>query len=214
MTYLEAVNDVLARLRESSVTTVTQTAYSTLIGKFINDGKRIVEDSWNWDALSSVVTLNTVASTSNYTVTGLGLRYKGVSVNNTTSKNIVHNVPIQFIVDQQQLLNTSTGTPTYYAFSGSNGTDAKVELYPTPDGVYTLKFNAYVPQAVLTSDSTVISVPYDPVVHWAYARAIVERGEDGGMSSSEAGSIARNSLSDHIALESTRFVENNSWEAV
>ena len=42
MTYLELVNDVLVRLRETTVSTVTQTAYSSLIGKFVNDGKRQV----------------------------------------------------------------------------------------------------------------------------------------------------------------------------
>ena len=37
MTYLELVNDVLARLREQQVTTVNLTTYSSLIGKFVND---------------------------------------------------------------------------------------------------------------------------------------------------------------------------------
>ena len=36
MTYLELVNDVLVRLRESTVSTVGETTYSSLIGKFVN----------------------------------------------------------------------------------------------------------------------------------------------------------------------------------
>jgi len=32
-TFLQAVNDVLIRLRENQVSTVTETTYSTLIGK-------------------------------------------------------------------------------------------------------------------------------------------------------------------------------------
>jgi hypothetical protein len=42
----------------------------------------------------------------------------------------------------------------------------------------------------------------------------VERGEDGGLSSSEAYGLYKNILSDQIALEATRFVENDCWVAV
>jgi hypothetical protein len=34
-TYLQMVNDTLVRLRENEVSTVTESAYSTLIGKFV-----------------------------------------------------------------------------------------------------------------------------------------------------------------------------------
>ncbi len=40
MTYLELINDVLIRLRETTVSTNAETTYSTLIGKFVNDAKR------------------------------------------------------------------------------------------------------------------------------------------------------------------------------
>ena len=46
MTYLEMVNDVLVRLREPVVTTVSETTYSALIGKFVNDAKRQIEDTF------------------------------------------------------------------------------------------------------------------------------------------------------------------------
>ncbi len=47
MTYLELVNDVLLRLREQTVTTVNLTTYSQLIGKFVNDSKRQIEDAYD-----------------------------------------------------------------------------------------------------------------------------------------------------------------------
>ena len=43
----------------------------------------------------------------------------------------------------------------------------------------------------------------------AYARALIERGEDGGTASSEAYALFRGMLSDAIALESTRYPEDN-----
>ena len=51
MTYLEAINKVLRRLREDEVPSPDSTAYSKLIGDFVNDAKRLVEDSWNWSGL-------------------------------------------------------------------------------------------------------------------------------------------------------------------
>ena len=51
MTYLELVNDVLVRLREPVVTTVSETTYSALIGKFVNDAKRSIEDAFAWNVL-------------------------------------------------------------------------------------------------------------------------------------------------------------------
>mgnify|MGYP003559975576 CR=1 FL=1 len=57
MTFLECINEVLARLREPSVTTIASSTYSTLIGKFVNDAKRQVEDAWDWNCLSATLTL-------------------------------------------------------------------------------------------------------------------------------------------------------------
>jgi hypothetical protein len=48
----------------------------------------------------------------------------------------------------------------------------------------------------------------------AYARALIERGEDGGLSSSEAYAIYKSCMSDLIALELARSPENDSFEAV
>ena len=48
MTYLDAINRVLRRLREDEVSSVTSTAYSKLIGDYVNDAVRLVEDAWDW----------------------------------------------------------------------------------------------------------------------------------------------------------------------
>jgi hypothetical protein len=212
-TWLQATNEVLSRLRESTVASVSTSAYSTLIGRFVNDAKRQVEDAWNWDALATTVTLNTVGGTSNYTVTGSGIRQRDVVVNDTTNLVQLRNVPIQWILDQQQLSTVPTGNPIYYAWNGTDGTDNKVEIYPTPSGVSALKFNMVVPQAILAADATVITVPYEPVVAGAYARAIVERGEDGGLTSGEAYGLFKSVLSDYISLEKERFSEYDTFVA-
>ena len=52
------INDVLVRLREPTVSTPTETAYSSLIGKFVNDAKRQIEDAFAWNALGQTLTVN------------------------------------------------------------------------------------------------------------------------------------------------------------
>jgi hypothetical protein len=214
MTYLQLVNSVLARLRESSVAAVATNAYSSLIGKFVNDAKRQVEDAWNWDALNQTFTVNTSSGTSNYTVTGIGRRFKDVTVNDSTNDLCLRNVPAQWIRDQQQLSDVQNGNPVYFAWNGTDGTDSKIELFPTPNGTYALKINAYVPQADLSADADVLTIQSEAIVAGAYAFALVERGEDGGLNSSEAYGLFKGIMSDQIALESSRQSENSCWVAV
>lgn len=213
MTYLELVNEVLLRLRESSVASVSTNTYSQLIGKFCNDAKRQVEDAWDWDALSVTTTVTTSSGTSNYTVTGSGIRQRSVTVNDTTNQAQLQNVPLQWILDQQQLSTVQTGNPCYYAWNGTDGTDSKVEFWPTPNGAFSIKFNMVVPQASLSSDGTSITVPSEPVIAGAYARALVERGEDGGLSSGEAYGLYKSILADYISLEKERFTEYDVFRA-
>ena len=210
MTYLELVNDVLIRLRESSVTTVGETVYSTLIGKFVNDAKRQIEDSFNWNALSTTVTITTVANTHLYSMTGAGQKFQVNDAINTTSTVGLKNISFVSMNRKQNFGTPAKGVPAEYAFSGVDASgDTKVELYAIPDAVYTIVFDLAVPQATLSADATSVKVLDYLVAQSAYARALIERGEDGGTASSEAYALFRGMLSDAIALESTRYVENN-----
>jgi len=215
MTYLELVNDVLIRLREPTVTTVVLNSYSTLIGKFVNDAKRQIEDAFAWNVLGQTITVTTAASTASYALTGAGQKFQVMDVINTTSNVGLTNISF---VDMNRKLNFTplvNSIPTEFAFDGVDGSyNTKVNLYPIPDGVYTIKFALTVPQATLSSDSTVVLVPDVLVVQNAYARALVERGEDGGLSSSEAYQLYKSMLSDYIALEGTRYPENQEFVAV
>ena len=210
MTYLELVNDVLIRLRESSVTTVGETTYSSLIGKFVNDAKRQIEDSFNWNVLSTTVTLTTVANTHAYSLTGAGQKFQVNDAINKTSNVGLSNISFVRMNRNLNFGTPATGVPAEYAFSGVDGSgDTKVELYAIPDAVYSIVFDLAVPQATLSSDATSVKVLDYLVAQSAYARALIDRGEDGGTNSSEAYALFRGMLSDAIALESTRYVENN-----
>jgi hypothetical protein len=215
MTYLELVNDVLIRLREPTVATVTATSYSNLIGKFVNDAKRQIEDAFSWNILGTTITITTSAGTYSYALTGSGQKFQVIDVLNTTSNIGMKNIDFASMNRKQNFSTPVSGIPSEYAFDGVNGSyDTKVNIYPRPDGVYTIPFSLSVPQATLTLDQTVVLVPDVLVVQNAYSRALVERGEDGGLSSSEAFLLYKSMLSDYIALEGTRYPENQEFVAI
>jgi hypothetical protein len=215
MTYLELINDVLIRLRETTVATSNQTTYSTLIGKFVNDAKRQVEDAYGWNVLGQTVTIPTVAGTYVYSMTGAGQKFQVMDAINITSNVGLRNISFVEMNRFQNFVPAISGIPEYYSFDGVDGNgDTKVVLYARPDNVYSLAFSLTVPQATLTSDSTSVLVPDVLVAQNAYARALVERGEDGGLASSEAYQLYRSMLSDYIALEGTRYPENQEFVAI
>jgi hypothetical protein len=210
MTYLELVNDVLIRLRESSVSTVGETTYSSLIGKFVNDAKRQIEDSYNWNCLAQTITVTTTAGTSSYALTGAGQKFRVNDALNTTSLIGLRNIEFVEMNRKLNLGAPSQSIPSEFCFSGVDGSgDTKVDLFPVPSGAFTLLFDLTIPQAALSADGTSVKVLDYLVSQSAYARALIERGEDGGTNSAEAYALFRGMLSDAIALESTRYPEDN-----
>jgi hypothetical protein len=214
MNYIQLVNSVLRRLRETEVSSVNDNAYSKLIGDFVNDAKRNVEDSYNWNSLSDTLTAVTAVDIFNYVLVGSGQRFRVIDVLNDSSDVVVRNASTRWM-NQQFLLNpTQAGTPQYYNFNGTDANgDTQVDLFPIPNGVYNIRFNVILPQPLLEADSDNLLVPYEPVIFLAYAKALAERGEDGGLLSSEAYGLYKTSLADAIALEAGRYFEEETWSA-
>ena len=213
-TYLELVNDVLIRLRENEVTSVQQNSYSKLIGKFINDAKRQCEDAYNWNALSDTLSASTSANIFNYVLVGSGQRFRVIDVIDDTS-NAVLTLQTTAQMNKLFLIQTAQkGAPQYYNFNGTDANgDTQVDLYPIPDGVYNLRFNIIKPQVPLSADADTLLIPSEPVIFNAVARAMGERGEDGGIATNEAFAMYKQSLNDAIALESGRYLEEGEWTA-
>ena len=216
-TYLQLVNDVLVRMREPQVTTVGENTVSALVGKFVNDAKRQVADAYDWDAFNQAVTITTATGqVGNYSLTGAGVRFKTMDVINTSRYYQLTALPH----DQHDIFYYTVPTPIqnlpmYYTMQGvdSNG-DLKVKFWPVPDGVYTIRFSLIVPETDFVNDSDTTLLAKEPIVLGAFARALVERGEDGGLISSEAYALYKSALSDLIALELARSPENDSFTAV
>lgn len=213
MTYLEIVNEVLARLREKEVTSVTADSYTKLIGKYVNDIKTQVENAYRWNALTHTLTIPTVANTYNYVLTDSGTQFKVMDVINDSSNWVMKYADTETMNQWFLTYDLQKGVPVYYNFNGTQNGDTLVDLYPVPNAVYDIRFNLFVPQAKLTDNSDVLKIPADPVILGAYAKAIVERGEDSGMQSSEAWQLYRSALSDCIAIESGQFPNELNWYA-
>ena len=216
-TYLQLVNDVLVRMREPQVSSVAENTVSALVGKYINDAKRQVSDAYDWDAFNTPITVSTIANTTGpYSITGAGVRYKTMDVINTTS--FYELTPLSHANYDSFYYTTPTptkGLPMYYSIKGvdTNG-DIKVNFWPVPDAVYSIRFSLIVPEADFTTDTSTTLLAKEPIVLGAFARALVERGEDGGLTSSEAYALYKSCLSDLIALELARSPENDQFEAV
>jgi hypothetical protein len=213
-TYLELVNAVLARMREPEVDTVAENTLSALIGVFVNEGKRIVEDSFNWNALSDVLTVTTTAGDNEYSLTGSGNRFKVDYVYDATTKMYLQPTSRSKLMELMSYDSTSQGNPNWYVFDGQDTSgDAVVKFYQIPGDAYTVNFGVFLPQDDLSAGSDTLAVPKAPVIQWAFARALVERGEDGGMESSEQYQLYKAALADAIAIEKSRYPGEEVWEA-
>ena len=215
MTYLELVNGVLRRLRENTVGSVTQNTYSQLIGDIVNDAKRMVEDAWDWSALRSTLTAETSAGVFNYVLTGSGNRIKLIDVVNDTSNWFMTYKDSHWMTNAYLNQDAPSSTPRYFTFNGvdANG-DTQVDLYPKPDGVYTIRFNCILRQDDLSADEDQLLVPHMPVIHLAFAMAARERGETGGRAAGELMGFAQNYLSDAVALDAYKHPEETVYMAV
>lgn len=210
MNFLQVVNKVLIRLRENEVTSVQDNPYSKLIGEFVNIVKREVEDSWNWQALRNTITANTVNQAFSYTLTGTDTRIRISDVINDTTNQVLEYRSSAWFNKQFLLIPPESGEPFYYNLNGiSEDGEIQVDLYPIPDGEYAVRFNLFQPEPELVDDGDTVRTPFQVIVEGAVARAISERGDDGGYTEQEQ--RYNRILSDYIAIEAGSRTEETTW---
>src|SRR4030042_1016615 len=110
-TYLETVNNVLRRLREPTVSSVNESNYSAMIGVFVNDAKREVEDAHDWNVLSDTLTANTTAGIFNYVLAGSGNRFRVIDILNDTNDTELRYAPTKWMNKQFLLTNSQSAAP-------------------------------------------------------------------------------------------------------
>jgi len=215
MTYLEAVNQVLQRLREDSVTDVVNLddPVAEMVVELVNDAKQLVEDAHTWNALRYEWSIATAADDNLYSLTNAGNYGKIESIIKDNGTELLEEQ--LYKIRKRQAASPANSKPKYYAVNGvdTNG-DIQLQLFPKPDAVYNYTVYGFQRQADLSAASDVLLVPAKPVVYTALAMAARERGEVGGQTAAELFALANAYLSNAIAWDASLNDQDNVWMTV
>ena len=207
MTFLQLINKVLVGLREDTVLGVTANEVK-LIAQFVNEAKEEIEDMGPWYALRTTLSGSTAASTEtvdftastnerSYILTDGATGQPLVWITNSGQETRLIEMPYESMED---LYNSDAspdpGKPAYYSVLPS-ADGLVLRFWPLPDGVYTIKVRAVVPQAELTATTDELTIAAAPVWKLALAKAMDERGSEfGGNGGAEMKS--RKAIADYI----------------
>ncbi len=216
MTYLNIVNNVLRRLREEEVTTVTGSTYSTMVGDFVNDAKTLVEQAADWNALRQrYFVIQVAANQELITLDNFGADTEILSIINDTDNCILEYRSKDWFDEKRYLNEPLSGSPKYYTFDApSDDGEPIILIYPENSKQTSFVFNLVARQDDLTIDDDVLKVPAKPVIHLAVALLARERGETGGTSTAEYFNIANKYLSDAIAIDAARHPEEMIFRTI
>tara|TARA_R110002167_G_scaffold174769_1_gene373704 strand:+ start:32 stop:700 length:669 start_codon:yes stop_codon:yes gene_type:complete len=222
MTYIELINQVLIRLREDIIPlnwsgnindSNNVSDYQKVVGSLINDAKRNIESYHDWLILRETKDIVTVVGTKNYNLAS-GQEIKILdAINNTTGMHL--NQVSRVYINSVKYPTDDTGEPLYYAFNGSDtSNNLKIDLSPIPTEVQTISFDLVKHQDELTLATTILKIPTQPVILGAWARAIAERGEDGGTQSSLMAQEATEALKQAIMIDSANTQYESDWYVI
>lgn len=216
MTYLDLMNNVLRRMRETSVATVNANTYSSMVGDYINDAIEIVQQAYDWSVLresESAVVADGISS--------LTLPTSSDDIEIKTAMNVTDRTFMEYRskdwFNQHLTLasNVENGKPMYYTYDGLDASgNTQLKVFPPADGNKTLQFEVVKRKANLQFDTDTTFLPSRPIIHFAVALLARERGETGGTSATEHFAIAQRYLSDAIALDAHKHEEELTFRTV
>lgn len=233
MTYREMINAVLRRLRQNTINVIWDgdledatnvSAYQKLIGDFVEEVRKEVENSWNWRALfdtdtdsisGPITTPSRTIYASNFTlnISDPGL-FKLVQIVHTDTGQPL--IELSYAeMRKLHLANTSNvpGRPMYYSISDrtDNYLGNTVQVYPPADQEYEFESLMFTGEDPLTESQDITSLPSHVIILGAWARAIAERGEDGGSLSDMVFGQYSNALSDEIQKDALHSGQELIW---
>jgi hypothetical protein len=213
-TFLDCVNGVLRRVREIEAISVSDNTYVKLVGEFVNEAKREVEDAWNWSVLRTTKTISTANGTQNYEIPATNPRTRLLNIYIPSLKRDLVQATQYQMHEWINLQGTTTGDPQYFSVGNSTSSTGvlTIDLWPVPTSVLTVKVDCVVPQADLSASTDVVYVPSELVIQGAYLRAINERGEDGGRLSDQQADLYRKAVASYISIEAERYGDETTWE--
>lgn len=199
-TLLQLANEVGKNLRRSTgstYTSITQNADVIFIVQAINEAKRMIEDDWEHDTLTTAMTFSSVGGTHAYELATAGTpnatdRCAPIRDKQTYRLQLYDITDNEFqlkecsreYAQRMETLDTNNVSIPSVAAVYPSATGLVVHFPYAPSGVRNYKIYVKNPQDDLTSASTQITIPWRPVVLAATAIACEERGEELGMDAS------------------------------
>lgn len=241
MNYLDICNEILVRMREQEIVSVSDTdndPQQKLVCKFVNDAKQFVEGAHTWNALRKIWLVDLAHDVHKYNLNGGSeksrpylVRYQSGAVLKEANPRWMERKP------------QSKGSPHYYTMSNVHNNTVTMNVWPYPDNTFgdshdvfefgeaefddrqgselfaaspdkVLHVYGFAHQGRMTLDDDKLLVPEDPVLHYGLGFATRERGESGGASSAEIFALAKQSLSDSISWDVANSDLEYHWMAV
>lgn len=216
LTWLQIINRVLVRLRESTVASNDTTDYSTMIGALVNSVKADIEDAYEWLAMRDTYSVSAVPGTTQYALTSAGPNARILDAWNTTAMIELKRGTFEDFNRKFFGWGTvQTGTPDQYLEAGFNSSlDLLVDIYPSPSATNALVFNIYKPQADLSLDADVPVCPQHVLIEETIERALIEKGEKEmpQLAPGEKLFIRRDLLAEAVRNDASRDPDDQDWE--
>ena len=143
MTFLEAINQVMVRLREDEVEAWDGSDYSKLIGRLVNEAKAEVEDAHEWNCLKDQFDASVVADDTTVSFTGTSQRTRIVQVFNQTETTRMQRVDRDRIIYWRNIGSSTSGVPYWFSQHGyTTSSELELIIYPDADGSYTIRLDS------------------------------------------------------------------------
>jgi hypothetical protein len=215
-TKLQVVNEVLERLRESTVATTSSTTYATLVARVLNSVKTEIEQSWAWLNLRDTYNVTATPDVTSYSLTGSGQYAQILDVwNSTTKRQLIRGTYASFNAKFFGSQTLQTGDVTQYLPVGVDSNfDLQFDVWPNPTASNLLKVNIYAPQADPETDATVIVVPSQILIEGILAYMLAERGDDNGTAAQAQQAYYRALLAGSVATEGGHDPSEQDWQPI
>lgn len=195
--------------------------YSTLVGSFVNDAKKQVEDAWQWADLRQMITVSvTTGNAGPYPLASYLNERAVLWMQPPTGQPLVRCTTAGFEGQDMTQVNETyqfaakqtfgNNFPSlYYLTSDNNSATAgqsrlQLNFVTPPNSTYTFQMVFKNSQNELTNDTDVFYVPSEPCKELAYLFCLYERGEELGEQLTFTEDKASKYLADAIQLDLAR----------
>lgn len=214
LTFLQVVNRVLTKLRQDTINTFSGAGdYVRLVAALVNEAVEEVDASWDWSYMRTIYSFVTQPGEDTYALQGSGHELTIESVYNETIAANIYGPLSNDVKDQNILYQEGY----YWDIVGRdvNG-NVQIRLLNNEFSNETIKVYGRMKQRYLdisVDENTYIKGPIRPIAALAYAKAIAERGEDGGQGYNFAMGEYQKALSDTISRDEKLGHRNTTWFA-